>query len=168
MKTIIHLLVIVIFLVSLSASGQVTCTGHVFAEIVPVTVASEIRPLSFGQFSTMGSGGDVVVSPQGTRSSNGSVLLSESVAHQGLFSVFGSENNSIQVILPTSPVYIYHENGVNYMYLDTWTVDMKKGGSSNLNKETLVGVGSTLHIGPIETNPIGSYTCTYPIIFVYN
>ena len=155
-------------IINCSAFGQITCTGTVFAEIVPVTVASEIRPLSFGQFSTVGNGGNVVVSPQGTRTSSGSVLLSESVAHQGLFSVFGTQSNTVQVILPSSPVYIYHQNGVNYMYLDTWTVDMPKNGNSKTNNEILVSVGSTLHIGPIETNPIGAYTCTYPIIFVYN
>lgn len=168
MKTLKTFIVIIIILINYSSFSQVTCTGTVFAEIVPATVATEVKPLSFGQFSTVGSGGNVVVSPQGSRTSSGSVLLSESSAHQGVFSIFGSQNNSVQVILPSSPVYIYHQNGVNYMYLDTWTVDIPKDANSKSSKELMVSVGSTLHIGPIETNPVGSYTCTYPIIFVYN
>jgi hypothetical protein len=162
------IIVFVVIITNCNVFGQVTCTGTVFAEIVPATVASEIRPLSFGQFSTMGNGGNVVVSPQGTRTSSGSVLLSESVAQQGMFSVFGTQNNTVQVILPSSPVNIYHQNGVNYMYLDTWTVDMPKAGNSKSNSEIIVSVGSTLHIGPLDINPIGTYACTYPIVFVYN
>ncbi|NVN93916.1 MAG: DUF4402 domain-containing protein [Bacteroidetes bacterium] len=162
------IIVLVIIMTNYNTFGQITCTGTVFAEIVPATVATEIKPLSFGQFSTMGNGGNVVVSPQGTRTSNGSVMLSEGVAQQGIFSIFGTQNNTVQVILPSSPVYIYHQNGVNYMYLDTWTVDMPKAGSSKSNSELIVSVGSTLHVGSTEVNPIGSYACTYPIIFVYN
>ncbi len=150
------------------AFGQVTCNGTVYAEIVAVTVASEIRPMSFGQFSPIGNGGNIVVSPQGTRTTNGSVVLTESVANQGLFSIYATQNNTVQVLLPTSPVYIYHQNGVNYMYLDTWTVDMPKGSNAKANNELIVSVGSTLHVGPMETNPIGTYTCSYPIIFIYN
>jgi hypothetical protein len=168
MKTLKNLAGIFILLINFTANSQVSCTGSVFAEIVPVTAASEINPLNFGQFTPIGGGGNVVITPQGNRISNGSVALTESLVHQGIFSVYGTQNNTVQVILPTSPVYIYHQNGINYMYLDTWTIEMPKAGSSMSNKDYLVNIGSTLHIGPIETNPIGAYSCTYQIIFLYN
>ncbi|MEI6695105.1 MAG: DUF4402 domain-containing protein [Bacteroidota bacterium] len=168
MKTLKTLALIILVAINSIAVGQVTCNGTVFAEIIAITAASEVRPMSFGQFSPLGNGGNIVVSPQGTRTSNGSIVLAESVANQGLFSIYATQNNTVQVILPSSPVYIYHQNGINYMYLDTWTVDMPKAGSTKANKELLVSVGSTLHVGPMETNPIGTYTCSYPIIFIYN
>ncbi len=168
MKTIKSLVFIIIVLVSVSVFGQATLTATVYTEIVPLTTASEIRQLSFGQFTPIGGGGNIIITPQGTRMSNGSIILTESYVSQGIFSISGTQTNTLSVILPTSPVYIYHQNGVNYIYLDSWTVDMPQGGNSTANEDFIVNIGASLRIGPIEDNPIGLYSGNYPIIFFYN
>ncbi len=168
MKTLKYFAATILLFINCTVIGQISCTGTVFAEIVPVTAASEITPLNFGQFTPIGAGGNVVITTQGLRVSNGSVILKESYIHPGVFSVFGTQNNTVQVLLPTTPVYIYHQNGLNSMYLDSWTIDMPKPGSLMANKDFEVRIGSTLHIGSIEDNPIGAYSSTYNVIFIYN
>ncbi len=168
MKTIKNLVFIILLLANLTTFGQATLTGTVYTEIVPLTSASELRQLSFGQFTPIGGGGNIIITPQGTRMSNGSIILTESYISQAIFSISGTQTNTLSVILPTNPIYIYHQNGVNFMYLDSWTIDMPQGGNSTANKDFIVNIGASLRVGPIEANPIGFYSGSYPIIFFYN
>ncbi len=148
--------------------GQLTVLATAYAQIVPLIGVTETQQLSFGQFSPLANGGSVTISPQGSRTINGSIIVTETPVHQGSFTVSGTQDNKLNVILPTTPVYIYHQNGVNYMYLDNWKIDLPNGGTTVTGKEYLVNIGSTLHVAPIEANPIGLYMGSYPVIFFYN
>ncbi len=168
MKTLQTLAFIVILITGLTVNGQVSVTATANAEIVPITAVNEIQQMSFGKFSPIGAGGNIIVTPQGTRMKYGSVLLTESIIRQGIFEVTGTRNNTLNVILPNSPVYLFHQNGVNYLYLDNWSVDMPDGGNTTIGKDFYVNIGSTIHVGTIDANPIGAYQGSYTVIFFYN
>ena len=153
---------------NLICSGQASIFGTAYAQIVPLIGVAQIQQLSFGQFTPLAGGGSVTVTPQGTRTTDGSIIVTENPVHQGIFTVSGTQDNKLNVLLPNTPVYIYHQNGVNSMYLDTWTVDMPNGGNSEAGKDFVVNIGSTIHVAPIESNPIGLYQGTYPVVFFYN
>ena len=168
MKTFKSLVFFVIVITHLTSLGQVTSMATTYAEIVPLIGVTEIQQLSFGQFSPLANGGNITISPQGGRTVDGSIIVTENPVHQGIFSVSGTQNNKLNVLMPNNPIYIYHSNGVNYMYLDNWKVDMPNGGYSESNKNFIVNIGSTLHVAPIESNPIGLYRGSYPVVFFYN
>ncbi|MFZ4400312.1 MAG: DUF4402 domain-containing protein [Bacteroidales bacterium] len=168
MKCLKSLILYAIVFVSLNTSAQGTISATAYAQIVPLIGVTEIQQLSFGQFSPIASGGSITITPQGSRTTDGSVVVTEAAVHQGVFSVSGTQDNKLNVLLPITPVYIYHQNGVNFMYLDSWTVEMPNGGTSESNKNFIVNIGSTIHVSPIESNPIGFYLGTYPVVFFYN
>ncbi|MFZ4740024.1 MAG: DUF4402 domain-containing protein [Bacteroidales bacterium] len=168
MKIFKSLVFFFIVISNLTSFGQVTLIATTYAEVVPLIGVTEIQQLSFGQFSPLANGGSVTISPRGSRTTNGSIIVTENPVHQGIFSVSGTQDNKLNVLLPSNYVYIYHQNGVNSMYLDNWKVEMPNDGYSESSKNFIVNIGSTLHVAPIELNPIGLYIGTYPIVFFYN
>ncbi|MEI6695109.1 MAG: DUF4402 domain-containing protein [Bacteroidota bacterium] len=168
MKTLKTLVFVFILISNLTSYSQLTVLATAYAQIVPLIGVAETQQLSFGQFSPLANGGTVTISPQGSRSINGSIIVTESPVHQGIFSVSGTQDNKLNVILPSTPVYIYHQNGVNFMYLDNWKIELPNGGTTESGKDYVVNIGSTLHVAPIESNPIGLYMGSYPVIFFYN
>ncbi|MFZ4411942.1 MAG: DUF4402 domain-containing protein [Bacteroidales bacterium] len=168
MKTLKTLVFVFILISNLTCYSQLTVLATAYAQIVPLIGVAETQQLSFGQFSPLANGGTVTISPQGSRSVNGSIIVTETPVHQGSFSVSGTQDNKLNVILPSTPVYIYHQNGVNFMYLDNWKIELPNGGTTESGKDYVVNIGSTLHVAPIESNPIGLYMGSYPVIFFYN
>jgi len=79
MKNFTNRLVIVVlfFAVTIYLPAQVTVVGHITAEVVSTLTATETSQLSFGQFSPETAGGQIILTPQGIRSSNGTVNVIE-------------------------------------------------------------------------------------------
>ena len=95
---------------------------------------------------------------------NGNIKLVEGGFSQGVFIITGSGNNSINVLLPSTPQYLYHFNSINRMYLDKWTYNIPKVTSGNI----IINIGATLNVGSPESNPAGMYQGKYQVIFGYN
>jgi hypothetical protein len=149
---------------TLSAYSQVSVTGTAYTEIVPLTSVREIVQLNAGRFSVLANGGSITISPEGTRLSNGSVLLLDGTFCQGSFAITGSESNSLSVLLPTTPQFLYHSNSVNTIYLDKWTYEIPRLKNGNL----IINIGATLNFKSVDANPEGVYTGKYQVIFFYN
>lgn len=168
MKTLKIFALIIIVLTNLPTFAQTSALGTIYAEIVPQIAVNQIQQMSFGQFTPLGNGGTVIVTPQGKRTTNGTIVVTDNPVHQGIFSVSGTQDNKLNVILPNSPIYIYHQNGVNFMSVNNWTLEMPNGGNSETGKDFVVNIGASITIGSLETNPIGFYMGTYPVVFFYN
>lgn len=158
-----YLFISAIFL-SISAYSQVTATGTAFTEIVPLTTVKETTQFNAGRFSVISDGGSITITPSGNRLSKGSVVLLDGLFSQGGFLLTGSENNSIGVILPTTPQFLYSSNSVNKIYLDKWTYEAPRLNNGHI----IVNIGATLNFKSLEANPVGVYTGKYQVIFVYN
>jgi hypothetical protein len=168
LKLIINIAIIYIIFGHISAFGQLTITSTASAQIVPFTAITEVRQLSFGQFTPLGGGGTIIITPQGNRTTTGSIILKESTVSQNIFSISGSEKTNVSVILPENLIYLYHQNGVNSMYLDSWTANIPQEGSTSVNQNIIIKIGCTLNIASIEANPVGIYQGSYPLTFIFN
>ncbi|MCX6232785.1 MAG: DUF4402 domain-containing protein [Bacteroidetes bacterium] len=165
---LIKILMLIYFLIeNFAIYGQTTITATANAEIVPLSITTEVSQLNFGKFTPIGGGGNIIITPQGSRVSNGTIILKESAVSPAIFDISDSQNTNFSVIFPKNTVYIYHQNGINAMSLTSWTVDLPTLGSSS-EKKNIVKIGCTLNIGSIETNPIGMYSGTYSLTFFYN
>lgn len=147
-----------------TVSGQVSVSGTAYTEIVPLATVKEEVQMNLGKFATADEGGSVTILPDGTRLSSGSILLREGVTSQGVFVITGSETNSLNVLLPLTPVPLYHHNTSSAIYLDNWTkiINTKEFGSVKIN------IGATLKMKSVEVNPAGIYTGKYLVNILFN
>ncbi|HNY51954.1 MAG TPA: DUF4402 domain-containing protein [Bacteroidales bacterium] len=145
-------------------------TGHVYAEIIPVFSANEITRMNFGRFSPGPQGGRIVLSPQGTVSVQGSIVIGVGSHNAASFAVTGDEDASYSISLPTDPVLLRHTSSEKSMLIEEWNSWPLPGpGNGRLqNGIQMVNVGATLKVGTIHDNPAGVYTGTYIITFDFN
>jgi hypothetical protein len=164
MKKIKLYMFLAAILINLSAFGQVTVTGTAYTEIVPLATINETIQLNTGRFSVLENGGSITITPEGSRLAKGSVILLDGPFSQASFTIKGSENNSLSVLLPTTPQMLYHTNSVNSIYLDKWTYAIPGLNGGNV----IINVGATLNFRSLESNPAGLYKGRYQVIFFYN
>jgi hypothetical protein len=97
-RYIFSLLVILSF--SAKAFSQASVTAQAFAEVISALTATETSQLNFGKFSPEVQGGQVIVTPEGVRSTNGSVILSGGTANSGIFYITGAPDAAFSIQLP--------------------------------------------------------------------
>lgn len=164
MKNLKSCLVIFTVFMTCSTYGQISVTGTAYTEIVPIASANETVQMNFGRFYPEAGGGSITISPEGIRMANGNVKLLDGAFSQGIFTITGSEINSVNVSFPVTPQLLYHTNSINTIYLDQWTFSIPISTSG----EVIVNIGATLNFGSLDSNPSGLYVGTYQIIFTYN
>jgi hypothetical protein len=147
--------------------SQVSATGQVIAEIVPVFSASEASPLNFGRFSPGPQGGKIILTPQGTLSLLGSVFKAPGPVNAGSFLVSGDADAAYSIRLPSAPVVLKNILGSKTMVIENWMSIPGEGLGTGMlhNGYQIVNVGATLNVGTIEDNPVGVYTGSYSITF---
>jgi hypothetical protein len=164
MKTFKFPLLIILIMINLSAFSQVSVTGTAYTEIVPLSTVRETVQLNAGRFSVTANGGSVTITPAGTRIANGSVILLEGPFSQGVFTLSGSANTTVSVLLPSTPQFLYHSFSSNSIFMDKWTVETPKAGNGTL----IINIGATLNFKSPDYNPAGMYVGKYQIIFFVN
>lgn len=154
----------------LSANAQVSITAHASAEVIQALAATEGSALNFGRFSPQSTGGEIRLSPDGVRSSTGSVSLSGGLYNPASFFLSGQPDFSIAVNLPTAPILLTNTANGKTMTVINWesipaissSVKILSSGVLTLN------VGATLRVGNMIDNPVGMYSGTYVVTFSYN
>ncbi|NCC74392.1 MAG: DUF4402 domain-containing protein [Sphingobacteriia bacterium] len=126
-----------------------------------------VQQLSFGSFYTGSSGGTVVVSPEGSRTSTGTVVLAGGLAYQAIFEVR---------LIPGRLVHIQYGPNAQLMRIGgsgmmTMQVGPSDKGSSFVTTgghpfRNPVGVGGTLYVGDINANPAGNYEGSFSVTFI--
>lgn len=157
-------------LLALSAYGQVSVTAHASAEVIQALAATEGSALNFGRFSPESTGGEIRLTPDGVRSSTGSVSLSGGLYNPASFNLSGQPDFSIVVNLPVAPVLLTNITNGKTMTVINWesipsvssSIKIPSSGVLTLN------VGATLRVGNMVDNPVGMYSGTYVITFSYN
>lgn len=164
------LFILFIGMTEIRVFSQSSITAQVYAEVIAALTASERSQLNFGRFSPETNGGEVLLSPEGARTSNGTVVLVSGTHNSASFYITGEYDASYSIALPTTPVTITNMNNSRTMQVSDWKstppagigVGTLRGGSE------VVYIGATLKVGTINDNPTGTYTGTYTITFVYN
>lgn len=161
-------------LFSLLFSGQVwaqaSVTAQAFAEVIEALTATETAQLNFGRFSPGVAGGEVIISPDGLKSAQGSVMLSGGSSSPGQFTITGAPDATFSIQLPEGPVELLHLGSNQTMTVNEWTSNPLAGNSSGTLNEgfEIVSVGASLVVGSIENNPVGIYTGSFSLTFAYN
>ncbi|MBP1667259.1 MAG: hypothetical protein H6Q23_2119 [Bacteroidetes bacterium] len=152
------------------AFAQVSATGHVIAEIIPVFTATETSQLNFGRFSPGPQGGKIILSPQGSVSVLGSIYKGTGMHNAASFYVTGDQDASFSITLPENPVILKHTTSPKTMTIDNWlSVPAPGAGMGSLqNGSQTIYIGATLNVGTLNDNPVGIYTGTYEISFDFN
>lgn len=126
-----------------------------------------IQQLSFGSFFPGNSGGSVIMSPSGMRSSTGSVVLAGGSYFQAIFEIRLIPGRLIQIQLgPTAT--LTRSGGGGSMIM---AVGPTNRGSSFVTTgghpfRNIVNVGGELFVGNISANPAGNYEGLFSITFI--
>ncbi len=135
----------------------------------PVVITGNAsQPLAFGAFSPGAAGGTVTVSPNGTRSASGSIILFSLgyVYTPAMFDVRANQGTVLSVLIPPPAILTGSGGG---------TLSLQVAGSLPASpfvttlpwpQITTLLVGGTLTVGNIATNPAGTYTGTYSITLI--
>jgi hypothetical protein len=163
-------LILMVGLPVAKTQAQATITAQVFAEVIPALTATEISQLSFGRFSPETQGGAVLITPDGSRTSTGTVELSGGTHNPASFYITGQGGATFSIILPAGPAILSNTSNSKTMLVNNWVSSPSQGvGTGLLTRGSQeVKIGATLVVGSMEENPVGIYTGTYAITFSYN
>lgn len=162
-----------LWLLLVSAPGlyaQSGVLGRMEVELaVPVT-ATETELLNFGRIVPEAAGGSVRITPQGERTSSGSITLMDDAYSAGRFTIAGMPSSLVSIVLPQTPQRLVLSSGVTEVTVDEFTSDVPVGGQvvRQSDGKAEISIGATLYIGNGLTNPAGYYTGTYEVVFMYN
>jgi hypothetical protein len=161
---------LLLVIVTLKVHSQATISGQAFAEVISALTADENSQMHFGRFSPEISGGQIVLSPEGVRTAEGSVMLGGGMSQPGKFIITGEANATFSIQLPTGPAQLVHNGSNKTMTVDEWVSIPPAGDGTGTLQDgrEIVSVGATLTVGSMEDNPVGIYTGTYSLTFAYN
>ena len=168
LRYILPLLVILSF--SSRAFSQASITAQAFAEVISALTATETSQLNFGKFSPEVQGGQVIVTPDGIRSTNGAVILSGGIAKSGIFYITGTPEAMFSIQLPNGPAVLTHQNSSKTMMVNNWISYPNAGNGTGVlaNGQQFVYLGATLNVGSVLDNPVGVYSGAFNLTFAYN
>ena len=165
-------LLLLLFVVSCSsgAFSQASVTATAFAEVISALTATETSQLNFGRFSPEVQGGKVIVTPDGIRTTNGSVILSGGMVNSGIFYITGAPEAAFSIQLPNGPAILTHNISSKTMIIDNWISFPQAGKGTGIlaNGEQFVYLGATLNVGSMLDNPAGLYSGAFNLTFAYN
>lgn len=166
-----YLLILLVFVTfSTRAFSQSSVTAQAFAEVISALTATETSQLNFGKFSPEVHGGQVVVTPEGVRSTSGSVILSGGIAQSGVFYITGAPDAAFSIQLPSGPAVLVHQNSSKTMMVSNWVSYPQAGTGTGIlsNGQQFVYIGATLNVGSMLDNPVGLYSGAFNLTFAYN
>ena len=166
-------LILIFFGTASNLRGQIataSATGDIFAEVIPVFSAREAAQMNFGKFSPGPQGGEIILTPESTVFTLGSVLKGPGTHNAASFYVSGDVDAAYSINLPDEPVVITNINNAKTMEVDDWVSIPSQGAGTGLlqNGFQVVYVGATLKVGTLEDNPVGIYQGSYTITFDFN
>lgn len=152
------------------ATAQAGVTANAIVEVIQALTATETAELNFGRFSPETSGGEIKLTPDGIKSSSGTVVMSGGTHNPASFYITGQYDATVTITLPSAPSILTNSASSKTMEVSDWESFPAAGlGVGVLSKgELTVNVGATLKVGNMNDNPIGIYTGTYTITFSYN
>jgi hypothetical protein len=159
-----------IFNGKLTGQINVSATGHVFAEVISVFIATETSQLNFGRFSPGPQGGQIILSPQGAVSTLGSVVLSGGMHNAASFVITGDDNAMYSITLPNDPIILNNTTNAKTMVVSDWHSDPASGSGVGIMEggSQSISIGATLEVSTLDNNPTGFYTGIYVVTFGFN
>jgi hypothetical protein len=128
-----------------------------------------VQDLSFGSFVVSVSGGTITITPEGTRTTTGTIVpLSISTEAPAIFEVSkpGSSQKQVNIVFPAS-AYLTRSGGSERIVVNNFKSDKPSDSFLVSNVTQRVNVGATLTVQGLSTNPPGNYAGTFSVTFAY-
>lgn len=158
-------------LLSLAASTVYTptqaavTTATVTADVIGAIGITTQSGLSFGDMSSSGTAGTIVLSPDGTRTATGGTTFNSTVAgNPATFDIQGEANSTFSISLPAS--ILLTDAAANNMVVDNFTSVPTPAGVLDASGQQTLLVGATLNVG--SNQAFGSYSGVMSVTVVYN
>jgi len=174
MKKIILIFSFVALIIGISVQkvqAQASINAHATAEVIQALTATESATLNFGRFSPETAGGEVKLSPDGVRSSSGTIAMGGGIYNPAIFYLTGQPEFSVTITLPAVAVLLTNSANGKTMEVTNWESYPSASGSGVKmlsNGLLTLSIGATLKVGNMNDNPVGVYAGTYAITFSYN
>lgn len=156
-------------LLLMAASGTVNLAVAQQMPPRPVIVtANPAQPLAFGAFTLSLSGGTVTVHTDGSRTSTGDVFLF-SMGYPfspAMLYIRANPGTIISLLNPPPSILTGSSGGTMTLTIDSTLPITPFVTTAPWQDLTTVLMGGTLTVGSIASNPPGSYTGTFDVIFV--
>jgi hypothetical protein len=159
------LLAVVLSFISIASFGQ-TPTDTLPGDPGAITVYT-VQNMSFGAFSQGASGGTVVLSNSGTRSTTGTVLaLNLGVTcFQSIFEIDAPVGTIVSILNGPAATLTGSNGGSMSLSIGASSPASPFSTSVSSPGRTQVNIGGTLTVGNLTASPAGSYTGTFYITF---
>jgi hypothetical protein len=165
-----YIFILLVVSTSFKAFSQASVTAQAFAEVISALTATETSQLNFGKFSPEVQGGKVIITPDGIRTTSGSVILSGGIANSGIFYITGAPDAAFSIQLPNGPAVLVHQKSSKTMLVSNWVSYPQAGNGTGIlaNGQQFVYLGATLNVGSMLDNPVGLYSGAFNLTFAYN
>jgi hypothetical protein len=152
------------------AAAQASVTATATAQVIAALTATETAQLNFGRFSPETEGGAIIITPEGVRTAQGTVILGGGAHNSASFYITGEYDATFSVTLPSGPATLTNILNAKTMQVSNWQSYPAPGvGLGKLTGGAMtVHVGAVLNVGDMYANPVGIYTGVYAITFSYN
>jgi hypothetical protein len=126
-----------------------------------------VQNMHFGAFTQGAIGGTVVVTPTGTRTATGDVvLLNMGISFmEAIFELEGIVGSNVSILNGPNATLTGSNGGSMSMTIGTSTPASPFTISAQPPSRTEIRVGGTLNVGAPASNPPGTYTGTFYITF---
>lgn len=177
MKSKIKKITLLVFSIALvsgfsiqKAIAQATVSAQASAEVIEALTATETSQLNFGRFSPQTQGGKVILTPEGVRTSQGTVILGGGEHTSASFYITGEYDATFSITLPSGSATLTNSRDAKTMLVSDWQSYPAPGiGVGKLPGGAMtVRVGAVLTVGDMIANPLGVYIGIYEITFAYN
>ncbi len=135
----------------------------------PVTIyVNPAQGLSFGSFYEGATGGSVIVSPYGTRSASGSViLLNQGISFSpAIFEVDAEPGTIVTIVNGSDATLTGSAGGSMSLHIGSSDLGSPFTATSLSPSRTLIRIGGTLYVGNPLANPPGNYSGTFSVTFI--
>ena len=152
------------------AKAQASVQATANAEVIEALTTTETAQLNFGRFSPETQGGKIILTPDGVRTAQGTVVLGGGTHNSASFYITGQYEATFSITLPAGPAILTNTQNNKTMEVTDWTSYPAPGiGVGKLVGGAMtVRVGAVLNVGDFNANPVGLYAGIYAITFAYN
>ena len=166
MKKILFLAIVVLGINVLSF-GQSTANANISATVIqPLTITKNID-MDFGNLAAGIANGTVVLTPSGSRSSTGGVILTSitGMPSAAQFDLTGAAGYTFSIVLPTTANVKF---GNNTMTVTNFTSTPTPTGTLGVNGKQTLLVGATLNVNANQAAGVYHQDTQFAVTVNYN
>jgi hypothetical protein len=150
--------------------AQVSATATATATVVtPIQITKQVD-INFGTLAVSATGGTVILTPAGGRSTTSGVVLpaTASTITAASFDITGQPNYTYAITLPSTATILTRNTGTETMSVGTFTSTPSLTGTLDGSGNQPLKVGATLTVGSLQAAGVYVSGTPFTVIVNYN